>query len=251
MKEIPDEAASRFRERRAASAIRYLVVHTMYLLNLASPDEALYERSVAGLIEEARRAATLGADALVTHLGAHVGGGADAGIDRIVGALCRLVESPAWNEAPGLHLLLENTAGSGTTIGSTFDELAAIVAAVGGGTRLGLCLDSCHAFAAGHDLRTVDAVDGTLERFDRVVGLERLEMIHLNDSRFPIGSRRDRHAHIGRGEIGFEGIGALLRHPGLRGIPFLLETPKEIDGRPDADTVNLAAVRRLRTGEVS
>ncbi len=247
MKEITDEDARRFRDRRDASSVRYLVVHTMYLLNLASPDEALYERSVAGLIEEARRAGLLGADALVTHLGAHVGSGAEAGIDRIVGALDRTIESTVWAESPGVRLLLENTAGSGTTIGASFDELAAILAGVADASRIGVCLDTCHALAAGYDLRSREAVDGTVRRFDRTIGLDRLEMIHLNDSRFPLGSRRDRHAHIGRGEIGSSGIGAVVRHPRLRGLPFVLETPKVIDGRPDADPLNLATVRKLRS----
>jgi deoxyribonuclease-4 len=236
MKEIADEDARRFRDRRDASSVRYLVVHTMYLLNLASPDEALYERSVAGLIEEARRAGLLGADALVTHLGAHVGSGAEAGID-----------STVWAESPGVRLLLENTAGSGTTIGASFDELAEILAGVADASWIGVCLDTCHALAAGYDLRSREAVDGTVRRFDRTIGLDRLEMIHLNDSRFPLGSRRDRHAHIGRGEIGSSGIGAVVRHPRLRGLPFVLETPKVIDGRPDADPLNLATVRKLRS----
>ena len=249
MREIGDEEADRFRARRSSSSIRYLAVHTMYLLNLASPDDALYERSVDGLIEEAHRAARLGADALVTHLGAHVGSGADAGIDRIVTALDRLASSSIWAAASGLRLLLENTAGSGTTVGSSFDELAAILSRAADPTRLRVCLDTCHAWAAGYDLGNRRAVGRTLGRFDRTVGLDRLEMIHLNDSRFPLGSRRDRHAHIGRGEIGAAGIGAVVRHHGLRGVPFVLETPKTIDGRPDADEVNLAAVRRLRRGE--
>lgn len=249
MKDLTDEIAGRFRNRRSASSVGYLVVHTMYLLNLASPDEVLYERSIDALIEEVRRAGLLGADALVTHLGAHVGSGLEAGIDRIAGALDWLVGSPAWDEASGVRLLLENTAGSGTTIGSSFDELATILATVADTTRIGVCLDTCHAFAAGYDLRTRNAFAGTLERFDRTVGLDRLEMIHLNDSRSPLGSRRDRHAHIGQGEIGAAGIGAVVRHPRLRDTPFVLETPKAIDGRADADRINLAAVRRLRTQE--
>ncbi len=249
MKELTDEIAGRFRDRRSASSIDHLAVHTMYLLNLAGPDDGLYERSVHALIEEVRRAGLLGADALVTHLGAHVGSGHEAGIDRIVGAIDQLVGSPVWAEVSGVRLLLENTAGSGTTIGSSFDELGAILAAVADATRIGVCFDTCHAFAAGYDLRTRTVVNGTLERFDRVVGLDRLEMIHLNDSRFALGSRRDRHAHVGRGEIGAAGIGAVVRHPCLRDTPFVLETPKAIDGRVDADRVNLAAVRRLRTQE--
>jgi deoxyribonuclease-4 len=249
MKELSDEIAGQFRDCRARSSIEFLAVHTMYLLNLASPHDELFERSVDALIEEVRRAGLLGADALVTHLGAHVGSGREAGISRIVGALDRLIGSSVWAEASGVRLLLENTAGSGTTIGSSLDELEAILAAVADATRIGICFDTCHAFAAGCDLRTREAVDATLRQFDRVLGLSRLEMIHLNDSRFPLGSRRDRHAHIGRGEIGAAGIGAVVRHRSLRDTPFVLETPKMIDGRPDADRVNLATVRRLRTQE--
>ncbi len=247
MKEITDAVSSRFVSRRASSSIRYLVVHTMYLLNLASPDDALYERSVAGLTEEYRRAGSLGADALVTHLGAHVGSGTEAGLGRIVRALDHTIESTTWAESSGLRLLLENTAGSGTTVGASFDELAAILAGIVDASKVGVCLDTCHAFAAGYDLRTEEAVDETVREFDRTIGLDRLEMIHLNDSRFPCGSRRDRHAHIGHGEIGRSGIGAVVRHPRLRDLPFVLETPKVIDGRPNADPLNLATVRMLRS----
>lgn len=249
MKELDDAIADRVRDRRAASSIDHLAVHTMYLLNLASPDDALHERSVGALIEEARRAGLLGADALVTHLGAHVGSGLGAGIDQVVRALDRLIGSSVWAEATDLRLLLENTAGSGTTIGSSFDELAMITQAVADASRIGVCFDTCHAFAAGYDLRSPEAVAETLERFDRVLGLDRLEMIHLNDSKFALGSRRDRHEHIGRGEIGTDGLGAIVRYSRLRDVPFVLETPKLMDGRSDGDRINLAAVRTLRAEE--
>jgi len=249
IKPLSDDVVSRFRTRRSASSVERLVVHTMYLINLASPDEALYERSVNALIEEARRAARLGADALVTHVGAHIGSGTEAGIERIVAAVDRLVGSRIWEDASTLRLLVENTAGAGTTVGASFDEIEAIVSGIGDAGRVGVCLDTCHAFAAGYDLRTGAVVERTLARFDRTVGLDRLELVHLNDSRCSLGGRRDRHEHIGRGEIGTVGLGAIVRHPQLREVPFVLETPKTIDGRPDADRINLAAVRRLRTGE--
>ena len=249
MKELTGASAARFRARRARSPIGFLAVHTMYLLNLASPDGELFERSMGALAEEVRRAGLLGADALVTHVGAHVGSGRKSGIARIVNALDRLVRSSVWAETPDVRLLLENTAGSGTTIGSSFNEFAEIFGSVTDTGRIGVCLDTCHAFAAGYDLRTRGAVDETLRSLDRTVGLGRLEMIHLNDSRFPLGSRRDRHAHIGRGEIGAKGIGSVVRHPFLRDVPFVLETPKTIDGRSDADRINLETVRRLRTEE--
>ncbi len=249
MKELRDEVVDRFHDRRDMSSVRFLAVHAMYLLNLASPDDALHERSAAALIEEVRRAGRLGADAVVIHLGAHVGSGAAAGIDRIACAVNRLINSSVWTEAPGIRLLLENTAGAGTTLGASFEELGAVFASASDTDRIGVCLDTCHAFAAGYDLRDCHAIDATLSDFDSAVGLERLEMVHLNDSRFSRGSRRDRHAHIGRGEIGIEGIAAIVQHAQLCKLPFVLETPKKIDGRANADRVNLALVRTLRMQE--
>jgi len=246
MKPIVEDRAKAFVERRRASAVRYVVAHTMYLLNLASPDDALYSRSVDALVDEVHRAASLGVDAVVTHLGAHVGSGTDRGIARIVDAIDRV--SAQAGEAGTPRLLLENTAGAGTTIGGSFEELAAILSRVRSGERIGVCFDTAHAFAAGYDLRTKDAVDATLAAFDSAVGIEQLALIHLNDSKYALGSRRDRHAHIGWGEIGREGLGALVRHRRLRRVPVILETPKEIDGRDDADRMNLAAVRSLARG---
>ncbi len=249
MKPQDEREVERFRERRASSAIRYLVVHTMYLLNLGSADEVLHRRSTDALIEEIRRAGALGAEAVVTHVGAHGGSGVEQGVERVAAALQRTTASPVWDE-DGPRLLLENTAGAGTTLGATFEELAAVLVAVGD-PRVGLCLDSCHAFAAGYDLRTRAALDATLAQLDRITGERCVEMIHLNDAKFALGSRRDRHAHIGRGEIGSAGIGEIVRHPGLRDLPFVLETPKQLDGRADADRINLAAVRRLRSWKES
>ena len=248
MKELDPDRAAAFRARRAASAIEFLAVHTMYLINLASPDDALHERSTGALIEEIRRAALVGADAVVCHLGAHKGTGADAGIARIVSALDRAVASDAFEEAPSLRLLLENTAGAGTTMGSSFEELALILESVDR-KRIGICLDTCHAFAAGYDMGSRDAVEETLDRFERTLGLASLDLIHLNDSMLELGSRRDRHAHIGHGRIGAGGIAEVINHPALRHLPFILETPKVMDGRPDADRINLPRVRLLRSEE--
>jgi len=248
MKDLDPDRVAAFRARRAASAIEYLAVHTMYLINLASPDDSLYERSIGALIDEIRRAALLGAEAVVCHLGAHKGAGAEAGIDRIVGALDRAVVSDAFDEKPSPRLLLENTAGAGTTIGSSFEELASILESADR-RRIGLCLDTCHAFAAGYDMRSHAAVDVTLDRFERTLGLANLDVIHLNDSMLEVGSRRDRHAHIGHGKIGADGLAAVINHPALRHLPFILETPKVMDGRPDADRINLPRVRLLRSEE--
>ena len=249
MKALADGVADRFRERRERSSIEMVVVHAMYLLNLASPDDALHARSATALIEEVRRADRLGADGLVVHLGAHVGSGLAAGIDRIVAAVNGLLASPVWIQSPGLRLLLENTAGAGTTVGAAFEELALVLAGAGDLSRIGICLDTCHAFAAGYDLRTAAAIERTLQELDQTIGLERVQLIHLNDSQLPLGSRRDRHEHIGRGEIGAAGLGMLVREARLRDLPFVLETPKKIDGRANADRVNLAMVRRLRMQE--
>jgi len=251
MKPLSDEAVARFRRRRSTSSVSYVVVHTMYLINLAGPDAALYERSVDALIEEVRRARRLGADAVVTHLGSYRGGVCDAGIGRVAAAIQRLAASSAWEDGDGVRLLLENAAGAGTTAGASFEELGSVLDRVSADERFGVCLDTCHAFAAGYDLRTPHAVDRTLAALDRAIGLERLQAIHLNDSQFSLGSRRDRHAHIGRGEIGAEGLGALLRERRLRPLPVILETPKTLDGRPDADRINLAAARTLRAQEGS
>jgi len=249
MKPIDPDSASAFRKRLASSSLRYVVIHTMYLLNLASPDDSLFERSVAALIEEVARAAVLGVDRVVTHLGAHVGSGIEAGIARVIEGLERVIASPPFASAPGIRLLLENTAGAGTTVGTHFEELGEIISGLSDSSRIGVCLDTCHAFAAGYDLRTQAAVDRTISAFDSAVGLKRLDLVHLNDSVFPLGSRKDRHTHIGRGEIGLEGVRAIVNHGALRSLPFILETPKEIDGRDDADPINLAVVRSLVEGE--
>jgi deoxyribonuclease-4 len=246
MKEIADETAASFQARFSISSAEYIVIHTMYLLNLASPDEPLFERSVTALEEEVRRAGLLGIDHIVTHLGAHKGSGKEAGIARIVDALDRVLASESFSRYPGIRLLLEDTAGAGTTMGTTFSELGAIINDLSDASRVGVCLDTCHAFAAGYELRTPDGLEETLAAFDREIGLDRLGLIHLNDSKFPLGSRRDRHAHIGAGELGEEAFSLIVNHEALRDLPFILETPKEIDGKPDADRINLALVRSLR-----
>ena len=246
MKEITTEIAASFRERRARSSVEYVVVHTMYLLNLASPDDALHERSIQALQEEIGRAGMLGIDRIVTHIGAHKGSGVEAGIVRVISALDRVLSSDVAAEYPSVRVLLEDTAGAGTTMGTSFSEIGAIIDGLADSSRVGVCLDTCHAFAAGYELRTAAGLEDTLSEFDSQIGLERLELIHLNDSKFPLGARRDRHAHIGAGEIGIAGISLVVNHPALRDLPFILETPKEIDGKGGADRVNLAQVRSLR-----
>lgn len=246
MKEITDETAASFRQHFSKSSVEYIVIHTMYLLNLASPDEALFERSIAALEQEVKRAGSLGIDRVVTHLGAHKETGTEAGIARIITALDRVLSSDSVRRYPHVHVLLEDTAGAGTTMGTTFSELGAIIGSLLDASRVGVCLDTCHAFAAGYELRTCEGLAETLKTLDREVGLERLKVIHLNDSKYPLGSRHDRHAHIGHGEIGMEGFSLIVNHKELSDLPFILETPKKFDGQADADRINLDLVRSLR-----
>ena len=246
MKTITKEAASSFQTRFKNSSVKVVVIHTMYLLNPASPDEVLFERSVAALEQEVKRAGILGIDRIVTHLGAHKGSEIEAGIARIVTALDRVIASETFSSYKGVEILLENTAGTGTTMGASFSELGAIINALSDASRVGVCLDTCHAFAAGYELRTCEGLAETLETLDREVGLERLKMIHLNDSKYPLGSRHDRHAHIGHGDIGIEGFSLIVNHKALHDLPFILETPKKFDGQADADRINLDLVRSLR-----
>lgn len=246
MPPIPAPTAKAFRSRRAASGVEDVFIHAMYLLNLASPDEALFERSIAALIDEAQRAAVLGIDAVVTHLGAHRGSGISEGIRRVTAALDRVLHAPVFTARPEMRLLLEDTAGAGTTVGTSFDELGAILDGLTDSNRVGICLDTCHAFAAGYPLAPREQLEKTVAAFDRTVGLSRLRLVHLNDSQAPFGSHRDRHAHIGQGTIGEAGFSLLINHPALLALPFILETPKEPIGTADADRINLARVRVLQ-----
>jgi len=245
MRSLPVEDVERFRRRRETSGVRYLAVHAMYLVNLASPQETLYQRSIDAMIDEVRRAALLGADALVVHVGHRMGLSQADAARRVSSALERILWETCEAES-AMPVLLENTAGAGTAYGSTFEELAQVLSLVGSPARVGVCLDTCHATAAGYDLSTDQAVDRALDRFDRTIGLERLSLVHLNDARHPIGSHRDRHEHLGRGTMGLEGIRAVVSHDALRRLPFVLETPKTFDNDTEADPTNLSTVRVLR-----
>ena len=246
MKPLKPDEGEAFKERWRNSEVEYFVIHTSYLLNLASPDPGLWRKSVESLREEVKRAGELGITDVVTHIGSHKGAGLEAGIERVVEALRELKGSPEWERYPEVRLMLELTAGAGDTVGKRFEELAEIIARAGGDERLGICLDTCHAFASGYPIHTREGLDGTLAKLNRAVGLERLWLVHLNDSVYPFDSHKDRHAHIGRGEIGLDGLKLVVNHPALRGLPFILETPKEkLDGE-EADVVNLRVVRSLR-----
>ncbi|MDQ3693737.1 MAG: deoxyribonuclease IV [Chloroflexota bacterium] len=245
-KPIPLEAAELFRERYAASGLRAMVAHDSYLINLASPDDALWEKSRLALLNELDRCDQLGVPFLVSHPGGHVGSGVEAGIARVGRAINQI-----HRERPdGLSMiLLETTAGQGTTLGRSFEEIASIIDLVDDTARVGVCLDTCHIFAAGYDIRDEASFQATVRAFDDTIGLDRLKVVHLNDSKKAFGSRVDRHAPIGEGEIGLVAFELFLNDPRFVGVPGILETPKGDDG--EEDRRNLATLRglsRLRAG---
>src|SRR5437763_7570807 len=225
-----------FRKRREEAGIETVVVHALYLVNLATPDDAMYEKSVATMRSTVDAACAIEADAVVFHVGSHLGAGFEAGLERVVPAIAQVLDrcsETTW-------LLMENSAGAGGTIGRSVDELAAIYDRLDGHPRLGVCLDSCHLFVSGCDVTERPALDTVLDELDRRIGLDRLRVLHVNDSQAPLGSNRDRHANVGEGLLG-ERLGVFLGHPSLQGLPALLEVPGKDGHGPDADEV-----RKLR-----
>jgi deoxyribonuclease-4 len=220
---LPDEIISSFREERRKGGFAKVVDHMPYLPNLASPDRATKKISRYTLTEELKRCDALGIDYLVIHLGSHLGKGSAIGVTNIAEA-CDQAVSASNGET---MILLENMAGQKNCVGARFEELRAILEKAGKSERVGICLDSCHAWAAGFDIGSDEAVANTMGLFDEVVGIERLKVIHLNDSKGPLGSRLDRHENIGKGKIGKKGIKALLHYPGVSERPLIMETPYE------------------------
>jgi deoxyribonuclease-4 len=210
-----------FKDARAA-APQPVVAHAAYLINLASPKEEVLERSKVALLDELQRCTALGVDGLVFHPGAHLGEGEDAGIERIARALDEIL---AADPTITTKVLLENTAGQGSTLGAKFSELRRIIDLVEQDAKVGVCLDSCHAFAAGYDLSSEAGYRATFEEFFDVVGAERLACVHLNDSKHPLGSRKDRHENVGAGLIGLEFFRRVIHDPALQTLPMVLETP--------------------------
>lgn len=214
-----------FREAFAASDLGAVVIHAVYLLNTASTDPDLHEKTLRSLVHSLSVGAGVGAAGVVLHAGSAKGGDVGDAIARAGGTI-----REALAETEGCPLHLENTAGGGATLGRSFEELAALLEAAGGGERLGICLDSCHLYASGYDVRTVEALEGVLEECDRVVGLDRLGSLHVNDCKSPLGSNADRHAALGAGELGEDGCAAFLSEPRFEGLPALFEGPG-IDGK--------------------
>lgn len=236
---LQEEEVSRFREERQRRKLFPLAVHTPYLPNLCTSDERLYARSLCALQEDLRDAAKLGAEFLVIHPGAYSPEATPAeGRRRMIQAV-----NQALNEAPdGVALLFENVAGGGRRLGGSFEELAELMAGVQPTNRVGICFDTAHALAAGYPVHTVEGLEETMAKCRRIVGWDKLYMLHLNDSKAPLGAHRDLHQHIGQGFIGRAGFARLLHHPAFRHCFGILETPKD---SPQADPRNLRIIRQL------
>jgi deoxyribonuclease IV len=222
----------RFRERRAEAGVGAVLCHALYLVNLASPDDELYAKSLATLENTMDVACAIEADGVVLHVGSHLGTGFEAALERVLPAVERVLDrctETTW-------LLIENTAGAGGTIGRSIDELSTLVERLGRHPRLGVCLDSCHLWVSGVDVTDAGAFDALVAELDDVIGLDRLRALHVNDARDGLGSNRDRHANIGEGVLG-DGLGVFLGHPRLQGLPAVLEVPGKDGKGPDADEV--------------
>jgi deoxyribonuclease-4 len=224
-----------FRSKHEEAGIPVLV-HALYLVNLAAPDDAVYSKSVDTMRATVDTACAIEADAVVFHLGSHLGAGFEKGLERVVPAVARVLER--CNERT--WLLVENSAGAGGTMGRSLDELVAVVDALDRHERLGVCLDSCHLFVSGVDVTDATVMNTLLEDLDGRIGIERLRALHANDAKAPLGSNRDRHDNIGDGLIG-EGLGVFLAHPQLQGLPVVLEVPGADGKGPNADEI-----RKLR-----
>ena len=239
-KPLSEKEVQQFRQAWSTSGIHSVVAHNSYLINLASPKEELWRLSIAAFKEEMERCERLGLSYLVTHPGAHVGQGEKAGIARIARAIDRI---HGQTSGFGVRIALETTAGQGTSIGWRFEHLRDILATCGHPERVFVCLDTCHVFASGYDIRDFENYQRTMEEFDRVVGLKKLQLFHLNDSKKDLGCRVDRHEHIGRGKIGTSGFRWILNDPRLTALPKIIETPKGQSNREDRR--NLRVLRGL------
>jgi deoxyribonuclease-4 len=236
-----EEELDAFREAMAASPIEAVLVHTVYLVNCASEDPDMRAKSLTSLTHSLRVGEQIGSAGVVLHPGSAKSGDVPSAIGR-AGATIR----EALRESERCPLLLENTAGAGGTLGRSLDELAELLAAAGGGERLGLCLDSCHLFASGYDIRTPAGIDALLRDLGAKVGLGRIGALHLNDSQTQLGSNRDRHANVGQGQLGEGGCAAFLAAPAFEDLPCVLETPGEKRAGASAEEVELAVRLRQR-----
>jgi len=239
---LKEDAVERYHRRQAETGITPVVAHASYLLNLATPDDALWRKSIDALLIELERCDVLYIPYLIIHPGSHMESGEDAGIARIAEAL-----NLAHERLPDVQvkITLETTAGQGTNLGYRFEQLAAMIEGTEARDRLTVCYDTCHTLAAGYDFRTPEGYAEVFKQFDEVIGLDRLTVFHFNDSKKDMGSRIDRHAHIGEGEVGLDGFRHILNDPRFQETPMLLETPKSKDMHEDVE--NLARLRALIT----
>jgi deoxyribonuclease-4 len=232
------EAIARFRSRRGEARIGGVVCHALYLCNLAANDELVVERSTSALVTTLEAAGSIGADAVIFHVGSHLGDGAEKGLERAAAALAKVL---AQAEGAETWLLMENSAGAGGTIGRSIAELAWLLEALDRHPRLGICLDSCHLYASGYDVTDRAVVAELVAEVDATIGLERLRALHVNDSATGLGSNRDRHANILEGELG-EGLGAFLAEPAFQSLSTYLEVPGEGDGPSAAELEKLRSL---------
>ena len=241
VKPLTTEQIDLFKETAKTTALSPLVVHASYLINLAAINKTTLNQGLAALKQEFQRCDQLGIDYVVLHPGAHMEKGENAGLKKIVTSLNHVLQED-WN----CQLLLETTAGQGTSLGHRFEQLAYIIENIERPDRLGVCLDTCHVFAAGYDLRTPETYRDTIKQFDKTIGLSRLKVVHVNDSKTPFNSHVDRHEHITKGRIGRTAFRNLMTDPRITKLPLILETPKgnSPTGR-DYDKINLATLRRL------
>ncbi len=240
-KKLTTEEIDLFHEESESFAPGFIIAHTSYLINIASPDPDLLKKSADSLLVELQRCAILDIPYLVLHPGSHRGAGVEQGISTIAETINRLYGKTACG---GTSILLEITAGAGNTIGSRFEELAGIIDLIEDKSRAGICYDTCHAFTAGYDIRTKKTYNATFKSLDETVGLDYLKAFHLNDSMKEFGSHKDRHTHIGQGEIGIDAFSYLMRDKRFQDRAMVLETPKGPDLKEDIE--NLALLRSLR-----
>ncbi|MDP2929410.1 MAG: deoxyribonuclease IV [Candidatus Omnitrophota bacterium] len=227
-----------FKRLKAEYDIAPVSVHIPYIINLATPVDGLYRKSIIAYIEDLGRADALGAEYFVTHLGSHVGSGEDGGIRRFGAALNQIISKAR----PKTMILLENTAGSGSCIGYKFEHIKRIIDSLDHPERVGVCLDTAHTFESGYDIKTKSGLEGTFKEFDKLVGLDLIKVVHFNDSLSSFGSKVDRHQHIGKGNIGSEALKRIINHPALKNAAFIMETPKETDAD---DRRNIRTAERL------
>ena len=229
---------ARFRALKSEYDITPVVVHIPYIINLATPNDHLYKRSIDAYIEDIKRADMLGVEYFVTHLGSHTGSGEGKGLKRFSDALNVIIK----RARPKARILLENTAGSGSWIGYKFEHLKKILSALAKPGFVDICLDTAHTFEGGYDIKSAAGLKKTFGEFDKLIGLDRIKVVHFNDSLSALGSRVDRHQHVGRGNIGLAAMKRIINHPGLKSAAFIMETPKNTD---KDGKMNMAMARRL------